>query len=81
MSSLLLFKGTVESLVQKQRSFLWTGESKCRGNHCKVAWDDVTLPKEKGGLGVLNLANKNTSLLKNFFSSFTALLLPLGLTG
>jgi len=52
MSSLLLFKGTVESLVQKQRSFFWTGESKCRGNHCKVAWDDVTLPKKKGGLGV-----------------------------
>ena len=70
MRSLLLFKGMVECLVQKQRSFLWTGETKCRGNHCKVAWDDVTLPKEKGGLGVPNLAKKNTSLLKKFLFKF-----------
>ena len=65
MISLLLFKGTIESLVQKEK-----GETKCRGNHCKVAWDDVTLPKEKGGLGVPNLAKKNTSLLKKFLFKF-----------
>ena len=70
MSSLLLFKGTTETLVQKQRAFLWTGESKCHGSQCKVAWDDVSLPKEKGGLGVLNLANKNKSLLKKFLFKF-----------
>jgi hypothetical protein len=70
MSSLLLFKGTVETLIQKQRAFLWTGENKCRGSQCKVAWDDVSLPKEKGGLGVPNLTKKNVSLLKKFLFKF-----------
>ena len=32
--------------------------------------DDISLPKEKGGLGVPNLANKNKSLLKKFLFKF-----------
>jgi len=70
MGSLLLYKSTTEALIQKQRSFLWTGENKCHGSQCKVAWDGVSLPKEKGGLGVPNLANKNKNLLKKFYFKF-----------
>ena len=70
MSSLLLFKGTIDSLVQKQCAFLWTGENKCRGSQCKAAWDDVSLPKNKGGLGVLDLAKRNKSFLKKSLVRF-----------
>ena len=57
-------------LVQKQCAFLWTGENKCRGSQCKAAWDDVSLPKNKGGLGVLDLAKKNKSFLKKSLVRF-----------
>jgi len=70
MSSLLLLKGTIESLVKKHRAFLWTGENKCKGSQCKVAWDEVSLPKNKGGLGIPNLSKRNTSLLKKFLFKF-----------
>lgn len=68
MGSLLLFKGTVESLIQKQRAFMSTGEARCHGGQCKVAWEDCCLPKTKGGLGIPDIAKKNVSLLKKFIS-------------
>ena len=81
MSSLLLFKGTADALVKIQRAFLWTGENSCRGGQCKVAWEDVCLPKDKGGLGIPDLTTKTRASSRNFFSSSIVLDLLLGLNG
>lgn len=70
MCSLLLFENTADSLVQKQRAFLWAGEAKCNGDQCKVAWGVCCLPKSKGGLGVLDITKRNSSLLKKFLLKF-----------
>lgn len=66
MCSLVLPKGTIDAMEKRGRAFLWTGMDKCLGGHCKVAWDTVTLPKEKGGLGVRNLRLHSTCLLQKF---------------
>lgn len=40
-----------------RRSFLWKGEEPefCSGGHCLVNWSVTCLPKNKGGLGILDL--------------------------
>ena len=66
MSSILLPKTVREILDAKRRAFLWTGEEKCHGSSCLVAWEDVCKTKEQGGLGVKNLENMNHCLLLKF---------------
>src|SRR6185312_8122149 len=66
MSSILLPKKAVEALDAKRRAFLWTGEERCHGSSCLVAWTGVCQPKEFGGLGVKNLTDMNHCLLLKF---------------
>jgi hypothetical protein len=42
--------------------FLWKGRKDAHGGHCLVAWDRVCMPKELGGLGILNLQRMNIAL-------------------
>lgn len=58
----------MEAVDSKRRSFIWTGEASCTGGQCKVAWELVCLDKEKGGLGVKNLALQNRALICKFWS-------------
>ena len=66
MSSILLPKGVRELLDAKRRAFLCTGEEKCHGANCLVAWERVCQKREDGGLGVKNLEDMNHCLLMKF---------------
>ncbi|GJN05040.1 hypothetical protein PR202_ga22638 [Eleusine coracana subsp. coracana] len=63
MSALPLPQGTIDALEKKNRAFLWAGKDKASGAQCLVAWENVTQPKENGGLGVKNIAVQNQCLL------------------
>jgi hypothetical protein len=55
----------IKQLVRIQRNFLWGGglvEKKL----CWVKWDQISLPKSQGGLGVKNLALFNSALLSKW---------------
>uniref|UniRef100_A0ACD6AK31 Uncharacterized protein n=1 Tax=Avena sativa TaxID=4498 RepID=A0ACD6AK31_AVESA len=45
-----------------RRAYLWAACDKVTGGKCKVNWDLVCKPKDKGGLGILNLKKFATAL-------------------
>jgi hypothetical protein len=45
----------IQELDKIRRRFLWVGDKAISGGKCKVNWRKTTLPKELGGLGVLDL--------------------------
>jgi hypothetical protein len=53
-------------LEARRRAFLWTGEKKCHGSQCLIAWERVCQSKENGGLGIRQLADQNHALLLKF---------------
>ncbi|KAK2445049.1 hypothetical protein QL285_016023 [Trifolium repens] len=52
----------INQLVKIQRNFLWGGGLTDK-RLCWVSWDQICLPKERGGLGVNNLSLFNYALL------------------
>ena len=55
--------GVIAQIDKRRRSFLWTGDDNASGSSCLVAWDNVCLPCDQGGLGIKDLATQNTCLL------------------
>lgn len=55
-------RGVIEAINKLQRNFLWSGELR-KSSLALVAWNQVVLPKESGGLNCGNLLNRNISLL------------------
>jgi hypothetical protein len=53
---------TLLAIEKILRGFLWKGWKDAHGGHCLVAWDRVCIPKELGGLGILNLRRMNIAL-------------------
>jgi hypothetical protein len=45
----------LKAIDKIRRNFLWRGRKKAMGDHCLVAWNKVTRPKELGGLGISHL--------------------------
>ena len=66
MSSTLLPKTVRELLDAKRRAFFWTGEDKCNGANCLIAWERVCQSREAGGLGVKNMEDVNHCMLLKF---------------
>ncbi|GAU24019.1 hypothetical protein TSUD_328220 [Trifolium subterraneum] len=55
----------LKSIEKIQRNFLWGGVAEER-KVCWVKWNQICLPKEKGGLGVKNLELFNLALLSKW---------------
>jgi hypothetical protein len=68
MSAGLLTAGVIEAIDKRRRAFLCTREETCNGGSCKVAWGDVCVPKELGGVGVLSIQAQNSALLGKFLT-------------
>ncbi|KAB1205646.1 hypothetical protein CJ030_MR7G017818 [Morella rubra] len=63
-------EGVINQVSAILRSFLWKGSELGKGG-VKVAWKDVCLPKEEGGLGLCDVANWNrASMLKHIWNLF-----------
>ncbi|KAJ0800754.1 putative RNA-directed DNA polymerase [Helianthus annuus] len=54
----------ISELEKRIRRFLWNAGSDGR-IRAKVAWKDVCLPKDEGGLGIRNISDVNKSLMAN----------------
>jgi hypothetical protein len=50
-------KWLLKRIDKIRRNFLWKGEilDSCSGGHCLINWATICLPKNKGGLGILDL--------------------------
>jgi hypothetical protein len=51
-----------ESLDKYRKNYLWRGSDFRRKGYNLVAWNMVMKPKDKGGLGVINLCLQNDAL-------------------
>jgi hypothetical protein len=47
---------------RSRRAFLWTGAQTVAGGKCRVAWRMVSIPKELGGLGIIDLRRLGIAL-------------------
>jgi len=62
MCTIKLHKGVIENIDRARKQCLWRGNDAKKGGNL-AAWDMVHKPKQKGGLGVLNLRLQNDALL------------------
>ncbi|WVZ88424.1 hypothetical protein U9M48_034947, partial [Paspalum notatum var. saurae] len=66
MSALIIPKTVIKAVDRRQRAFFWTGEDKCHGSKCLIAWEHVCKAKNQGGLGLKDLETQNHCLLLKF---------------
>lgn len=59
----MLPKTIIKQIDKYRKHCLWRGSDLNSKKPPKAAWPMVTLPKEEGGLGVLNLTVQNECLL------------------
>lgn len=64
MGAILLPKRVIAAIDKRRRAFFWMGEENCHSGNCKIAWDKVCSPKEKGGAGIKNLEIEQMSSLE-----------------
>jgi hypothetical protein len=63
MCTLKVHKGVIDAIDRARKQCLWMGNSVERKGGNLAAWDMVQKPKDKGGLGVINLKLHNDALL------------------
>ena len=70
LCSIKLRRGVIDNIDRIHKQCLWRGNTdKKRGNNL-VAWEIVQKPKEKGGLGLINLRLQNDALLLKHLHKF-----------
>ena len=70
MSTIKIPQGVIENIDRARKQCLWRGNSENKKGGNLVAWETVILPKEKGGLGIINLRLQNDALLMKHLSKF-----------
>jgi hypothetical protein len=63
MCSLKLLSTIIEIIDKHKKNCLWRGKDFRNKGYNLAAWDLVRKPKDKGGLGVINLSVQNDALL------------------
>jgi hypothetical protein len=64
MQAFVLPKWVIKQITNTTRRFLWRGNKETySGGHCLVAWTKITLSKNNGGLGIIDLQLQNKTLL------------------
>lgn len=70
MCSLKLPVSVIDEIDKLRKNCLWRGNDFDRKGYNLVAWDLVMKPKNKGGLGVINLTLQNEALLLKQLDKF-----------
>jgi hypothetical protein len=70
MCSLKLPLTVIEIIDKHRKNCLWRGKDFNRKGYNLAAWDLVRKPKDKGGLGVINLSIQNDALLLKQLDKF-----------
>ncbi len=70
MSSLQLPVTVIKAIDTARKKCLWRGNNPSSTRKSLASWDRVRMPKEKGGLGVINLRVHNTALLLKHMIKF-----------
>ena len=70
LCTIKLPKGVIENIDHAQKQCLWRGNSEQKKGDNLVAWQTVQMPKDKGGLGVINLRLQNDALLLKHLDKF-----------
>ena len=70
MCTFKLHKTMVKQTDNYRKHCLWRGADLNAKSPPKAAWELVCLPKEEGGLGVLNLRTQNDALLLKYLDKF-----------
>jgi hypothetical protein len=68
--SLKLHKGVIDNIDRARKQCLWRGTDTTKKGGNLAAWPLVTKPKDKGGLGVINLSVQNDALLLKHLHKF-----------
>jgi hypothetical protein len=63
MRVFLLPQGTIDRIITYTCQFLWRENKSFSDGHCLVTWQALTLPKKRGGIGILDLKAQNDVLL------------------
>ena len=63
-------KGVIENIDRARKQCLWHGNLEQKKSYNLVAWQTVQMPKDKGGLGVINLRLRNDALLLKHLDKF-----------
>jgi len=70
MCSIALPKTVIKQIDKYRKNCLWRGAAENVRKMAKAAWPMVCLPKDEGGLNVLNIQTQNEALLLEHLDKF-----------